>query len=215
MIQALGYLSILETARKEMDGTANIQIFKGQSRSCTRWCLLFKDCCNCGGWGVSLGLSACDEDSKKSAQLRNEGKCVQIGAYCAEKEPILKTCIRRKTVFCCFGNKFAKLLQEQGKRQLGQDFGSPEQPNCRGFTAEELIRIDFSKLDLAEISRDIAENFKPADVRKHFAKGDELQKIREAMGSLPITGKMQSAESHEGAYLNENMKHLTQSAGIK
>jgi conjugal transfer mating pair stabilization protein TraN len=177
--------------------------------------VLFKDCCNSGGWGVSLGLSSCDEDSKKLAQLRNEGKCVQIGTYCAEKEPILKTCIRKKTVFCCFGSKFAKLLQEQGKRQLGQNFGSPEQPNCRGFTAEELSRIDFSKLDLTEISRDVMEKFKPVDTKKHFAKGDEQQKIRETMNNLPMMEKMQNAGSREGAYLNENMKHLTGSARIK
>jgi hypothetical protein len=211
MVQVLGYLSILEAVRKEMDGSANIQIFKGQPHSCTRWLLSFKDCCNCGGWGVNLGLSSCDEDSRKVAQLRNEGKCIQIGSYCAEKAPLLKTCVRRKTVFCCFGNKFAKLLQEQGKRQLRQDFGSPEHPNCRGFTAEELSHIDFSKLDLAEISQDVMEKFKPMDPKKHFAKGDELQKIRETMKELPL---MNSAK-REGAYLNENMKHLTKSAGIK
>jgi hypothetical protein len=215
MVSALGYLSILEAARKEMDGTTNIQIFKGQSHSCTRWCLSFKDCCNCGGWGVSLGLSRCDENSKKVVQLRNEGKCVQIGTYCAEKEPILKTCIRKKTVFCCFGSKFAKLLQEQGKRQLRKNFGSPEHPNCRGFTAEELSRIDFSQLDLTEISQEVMEKFIPPDAKKHFAKGDELQKIRESMIDLHIMKKMQDAGSREGAYLQENMKHLTESARTK
>jgi conjugal transfer mating pair stabilization protein TraN len=106
-------------------------------------------------------------------------------------------------------------LQEQGKRQLGQNFGSPEQPNCRGFTAEELSHIDFSKLDLTEISRDVMEKFKPVDTKKHFAKGDELQKIRENMNDLPMMKKMQNAGNREGAYLNENMKHLTGSARIK
>jgi hypothetical protein len=161
---------------------------------------------------VDLGLTSCDEESKQLAKLRREGKCIQLGTYCAEKASLLKTCLRKKTVFCCFGNKFAKLLQEQGKRQLGQNFGSPEQPNCRGFSAEELSRIDFSQLDLAEIVSDVMDNFRPPDLRKHFAKGDELQKIRESMKDLP---SMKNAAVREGSYLNENMKHLAGSARVK
>jgi hypothetical protein len=212
MIQALGYLSILEAARKELSGTDNVQVFKGRSYSCTRWCLLFKDCCDCGGWGVNLGLTDCDENSKQVAKLRREGKCVQTGTYCAERT-VLGVCVRRKTVFCCFANKFAKLLQEQGKPQLGQGFGSPECPDCRGFTAEELGRIDFSKLDLTEIVKDVAESFKPSlDPQKHFAKGNELNKIRESMKELPI---LKNGSEREGSYLNENMKHLIGSMKVK
>ena len=37
MIQAMGYLSILEAVRKELDGTENISIFKGSVYSCTRF----------------------------------------------------------------------------------------------------------------------------------------------------------------------------------
>ena len=211
MIEALGYLSILENVRKDLNGTDKIDIFKGVTHSCARWLLSFKDCCVRHGWGMDIGLASCDKDSKELAQQRNEGKCIQVGTYCAEKLPLLGTCVRKKTVFCCFGNKFAKLLQEQGKKQLGQDFGSPESPNCRGFTAEELRKIDFSKLDLTEISQDVMNSFKPQlDPKKHFAKGDELQKIRESMKELPM---LKNATEREGAILNENMKHMTSSTG--
>jgi hypothetical protein len=214
MVEALGYLSILKHVQNELNGTGDIQIFKGRSYSCTRWLLSFKDCCGRGsGWGVDIGLASCDGDSKEVAKLRQKGVCVRIGTYCAERVPVLGTCIRKKTVFCCFGNKFAKLLQEQGKKQLGSGgatgagFGTPESPNCRGFTAEELSRIDFSKLDLSEISKDVMESFKPQlDPQKHFAKGDELQKIRESMKELPM---VRSMEQKEGAFLKENVKHMT------
>jgi hypothetical protein len=53
------------------------------------------------------------------------------------------------------------------------------------------------------------ESFKPADPRKHFAKGEELEKVRESMKDLPMMKKMQNAGSREGAYLQENMKHMT------
>lgn len=201
MIKALGYLSILEEARKELDGTANVSIFKGYQYSCSRFPLSFKDCCGCNGWGVSLGLSGCDQDSKTSAKLREEGKCVQVGTYCAEyvNVGLAKFCLRKKTVFCCFGSRFAKLLQEQGKPQLGLNFGSPEEPNCRGFSSDELSRIDFSKLDLSEITDDVMRKFKPQSVA-HFAQGLELEKIREQMNA-----------THESAYLKENIRHMTSS----
>lgn len=188
MIQAMGYLSILEEARKEMDGTANINIFKGGSYACTRFPLSFKDCCGCGGWGVSMGLSGCDEDSKVVGRLRGEGKCVQVGTYCAEEINVglAKFCLREKTVFCCFGTKFAKLLQEQGKPQLEISFGSPECPDCRGFTPDELSRIDFSKLDLTEITNDVMSRFKPQS-GEHFAQEGELDRIREQMAVAPQT----------------------------
>ncbi|MCR5224745.1 MAG: conjugal transfer protein TraN [Alphaproteobacteria bacterium] len=207
MLQAVGALSILEAARKEMDGTKNIAVFKGGAYSCTRFPLSFKDCCGCNGWGVSIGLTNCDSDSKTVGKLRGEGKCVQIGTYCAEHVNVglAKFCLREKTVFCCFGTKFAKLLQEQGRPQLGMNFGSPQEPNCRGFTPEELSRIDFSKLDLTEITNDIMDQFKPVS-GEHFAKDGELNRIREHMEK-----RKKGQGGTEAQYLQENMKHLTAS----
>lgn len=207
MIEALGYLSILENVRKELKGTNNINIFKGSAQSCTRWILSFKDCCTRQrGWGVDVGFAGCDKDSKELLKQRRDGKCVQVGTYCAEKTA-LGICIRKKTVFCCFGNKFAKLLQEQGKKQLKKGFGTPESPNCAGFTVEELKKVDFSKLDLSEIANDVMESFKPKlDAKKHFAQGNELGKIRDSMKDLPM---MQNISEREGGILRENVKHMT------
>ncbi|GHT93185.1 hypothetical protein FACS1894122_08040 [Alphaproteobacteria bacterium] len=199
----------MEAARKEFDGTKNIQIFKGKPYSCTRFPLSFKDCCGCKGWGEKLGLTSCDRDSKEVGKLRDQGKCIRIGTYCAEKINVglAKFCLREKTVFCCFGSKFAKLLQEQGKAQLRQNFGSPQEPNCRGFSPEELSRIDFSNLDLTEIVEEVMSKFKAPDMAKaskHFASGSELNRIRENMKK-----KVGNTSQREGAYLQENMKHLT------
>ena len=213
MVEALSYLGMLENIRKELNGTSNIDVFKGRSQSCTRWLLSFKDCCGRGGWGVDFGITSCDKDSKELAKIRLKGQCIKIGTYCAEKLPLLRTCVRKKTVFCCFGNKFAKLLQEQGKKQLGLNFGTPEAPNCRGFTAEELTKIDFSKIDMTEIAKDVMDSFKPQldqkGLEKHYAKGDELKRIRENMKELSM---MREQSQREGGFLNENMKHMTGSS---
>ena len=213
MLQALGYLSILEAARKEMNGTGVIQIFKGGAYACTKFPLSFKDCCGCKGWGVSIGLSGCDESSKVVGKLREEGKCIQIGTYCAEhvRVAFAKFCLRKKTVFCCFGTKFAKLLQEQGKQQLNINFGSPQEPNCRGFTPEELSHIDFSTLDLTEITEEVMNKFKPptnSNIGEHFANGGELKRIKEQLEE-----KMQPNVGQD-KHLNANMQNLTNSFKI-
>ena len=207
LIQAMGYLSILEAARKEFDEKEgeNINIFKGTAHSCNVNLINIKDCCKCSGWGINLGITGCDESDRVLGILRSEGKCVRVGDFCAEKIPIVGTCIRKKHVFCCFGSKFAKLLQEQGKPQLGLNFGSPKEPNCRGFTPDELSRIDFSKLDLTEITNDIMDKFKPVS-GEHFAKDGELNRIREHMEK-----QKKEQGGTEAQYLQENMKHLTAS----
>ncbi|MBO4405847.1 MAG: conjugal transfer protein TraN [Alphaproteobacteria bacterium] len=222
MAQAMGYLSILEAARKDMkeiNNGQNVEIFKGNPKGCVRHCFGISDCCTCGsakdekgkGWGVSLGLTKCSPEEKELAQLRGEKKCVLVGTYCVERESITKTCIRKKTVFCCFGSKFAKLLQEQGKPQLGQNFGSPEHPNCRGFTADELSRIDFSKLDLSEIVDDVMDKFKKPP-EEHFAKGMELEHIREQVKKqVKEQLKDNTGAERESVYLKENLKHMTSS----
>ena len=218
MVEALGYLAILEEARKDMDGTKNIQVFKGNERSCSKVKFVglgIKDCCGNGrGLGVSLGLTECDESSRALSKLRAEGKCVYVGTHCAEmlRLVLLKTCIRRKSVFCCFGSKFAKLLQEQGRPQLGKSFGSSECPDCSGLTPEELSNIDFSKLDLSEIAKDVMDKFKPQN-GDHFAKDKELERIQEQMkAKISDVPEIKKSVGVETRYLQENMKHLAESS---
>ena len=66
--------------------------------------------------------------------------------------------------------------------------------------AEELSKIDFSKLDLTEITDDVTEKFKPQSTA-HFAKDGELERIRENMRK----------KSSEALHLQENVKHMTAS----
>jgi hypothetical protein len=76
-----------------------------------------------------------------------------VGTYCAEK--LLGVCIRKKTGFCCYGTKMARLIQQQGRAQLGLNFGSPECPECTGLSPEQLSQLDFSKINFSEIFEDI------------------------------------------------------------
>ena len=56
---------------------------------------------------------------------------------------------------CCFASKLARIINEQGRPQLGIGWGSPEAPDCRGLSPEEFQSIDFSQIDLSEYIDDM------------------------------------------------------------
>jgi hypothetical protein len=163
LLSVMSQLSVLKEAQNDLRNFASI--FKGQDRRCTRNCLDFRDCCGSGkGWGVSLKLASCDAEEKELRVLRDKNRCVMVGTYCAEK--LLGQCIRKKTSFCCYSNKLAKIIQEQGRGQLGVGFGSPKNPQCQGLSADQLSRLDFSKINFSEVFQDIAAQTKVPNVQK-------------------------------------------------
>ncbi len=165
MAEALSKLMIFREIQKDMD-VKGPTVFKGTKYGCNRNCVNFKDCCGSGnGWGVSLGLAGCSEKEKALAQLRQDKKCVYVGTYCAEEAPIIG-CIRKKSNFCCFGTRLARLIHEQGRPQLKMGFGNAEHPQCRGFTVEELTKLNFDKIDLSELLSDLYSKFKTPNLSK-------------------------------------------------
>ncbi|GAO98996.1 conjugal transfer mating pair stabilization protein TraN [Caedimonas varicaedens] len=164
MAEALSKLMLFREIQKDMD-LKTPSIFKGTEYGCNRNCVDFKDCCGTGkGWGVSMGVAGCSEKEKALGQLRQDKKCVFVGTYCAEK--VLGVCVRRKSNFCCFGTKLARLIHEQGRPQLKMTFGDAEHPQCRGFTVEELTKLNFEKIDLSELLSELTGKFKAPNMTK-------------------------------------------------
>ena len=95
----------------------------------------------------------CSQPEILTAMKRKANLCHYIGSYCDKK--ILGVCVKKIEVQCCYVSKLAKIVSIGGKAQLGRDFGSAKNPNCEGFTAQELEAIDFSKLDMSEFYADI------------------------------------------------------------
>jgi len=180
MMSTLAQLSLL----KEMQGQMREGfLFKGEANRCSKCIVNFKDCCGSGkGWGKSIGLTDCSADERLLREKRNAGLCHYVGTYCAEKIPIIGTCIKKKSTYCCFGSKLLKAFHEQGRPQLGLGWGSAEAPMCRGFTVEEIQRIDFSKLDLREVFEDLIKNFKPGKMEGIGKKiGERLEVIKQGL----------------------------------
>ena len=143
MMSTLAQLALL----KELQGQfAMGGLFKGEDNRCSKQPLSFKDCCGSGkGWGNDLGLSSCSSKEKLLNQRRKKGLCHYVGTYCAKK--VLGQCIKKQSTYCCWGSKLLKVFHEQGRPQIGMGWGSPKKPLCRGFSIEEIQRIDFSKLE--------------------------------------------------------------------
>ncbi len=133
-----------------------IYIFNGQDRRCRPPGIqtMFTDCCKkekMSLLGISLG--SCKSQEIYLSKLRQwgklDGQCHYVGSYCAEKWPLIG-CVQKKKTYCCFSSPLSRIIQEQGRPQLGIGWGSPESPNCRGFTIEEFQKLDFSKIDFSE-----------------------------------------------------------------
>ena len=166
MLDSISKLQILKEMQGDRTGEP-LAVFKGQDRRCSKSTLSFSDCCGLsGGWGESMKMTSCSSEEKDLSQRRVKGLCRLVGTYCAEKEKVTGACLRKKTSYCCFSSKLARLFQEQGRAQLSLGWGDAEHPRCSGLSVEELQRVDFSKIDSREIFSEIASRYKPSNQAK-------------------------------------------------
>ena len=197
MLDVVSRLSVLKAVQDDIrlqnNSDNNFKIFTGTPYTCSRNCVNFKDCCGgMKGWGVSLHLAGCKPEEKQLAEMRQKNLCHQVGnTYCTKRA--LGKCLKKKTSFCCFGTKFAKLLQEQGRPQLGLDWGTKECPNCRALTIAELSKLDLSKMDFRELFDDVMKKYKQPDLnnlrevtKKQIA--ENMKRIAEGLKPKAKTG---------------------------
>ncbi len=149
---AISILSALDQGIKTMD--PDISIYSGDAMACSEIPVGFKNCCADRGWGLDLGLASCNKEERQLGQAKGKGLAVYVGRFCAER--IWGVCIRYKRGHCVFDNTQAFLVQSQARNtQLGLGFGTAEEPVCTGFTPEQLMRIDFEKIDFSPLFAEI------------------------------------------------------------
>lgn len=154
--QAMAYLSALNQAGKDKDyDSNNIKIFSGQNHACDKQALGYSNCCLDSGWGQDVGIGNCSESEKRLVELQKKQLCHYVGSYCSEKKPLIG-CIKTTHSSCCFNSKISRIISEQGRVQLGISWNTPENPDCRGFTSQELQKLRFDQMDLSEIIDDLA-----------------------------------------------------------
>ncbi|QIR16326.1 conjugal transfer protein TraN [Shewanella aestuarii] len=89
-------------------------------------------------------LTQCDEEEQDMGVKIAQKQCFKVGkSYCAED--ILGICYLKRQDWCCYSSMLARIIGDQGSKQLGKDMNS-----CPGFTIDEFSRVDFDRLDLSE-----------------------------------------------------------------
>lgn len=115
-----------------------------------------------GPWTVAMlaiqlsGILDCEEAEKVLAMKRDARLCRGIGSFCSKKIGLIKVCVEKTETYCCFNSRLARILNEQGRAQIGKGWGSAESPDCGGFSLAQLQSLDFSRMDLAEFYAEIA-----------------------------------------------------------
>ncbi|MEO1065430.1 MAG: conjugal transfer mating pair stabilization protein TraN [Actinomycetota bacterium] len=89
----------------------------------------------------------CEEAEFELGVNRELKQCRYNGAYCNTE---LFGCFDKRESYCCFGSPLSRILQEQARPQLGLDWGTAKDPECRALSMTELGAIDWDRVDLDE-----------------------------------------------------------------
>jgi len=139
-----------------------VSIFSGTLEHCNNQAVLgFNNCCAAAGgagWGKGL-LKTCKPSGLTLVQGRSGGRNHSLGTDCGTK--VLGVCTRIREWACVFPSKLARIIQEQGRPQIGLAWGSASTGDCRGFTPAELQQLDFGIMDLSEFIADITAQMTP------------------------------------------------------
>ncbi|MGX2956900.1 conjugal transfer protein TraN [Ursidibacter arcticus] len=152
---AVSQLASLAQAGKDVSlDNQNLRAFTGRPMACRKSGFGFSDCCKDSGWGHKAGLAKCNSEENVLGKAKEKKVVIYVGTYCDKK--VLKKCVRKKSSYCVFDNKLARIVQYQGRSgQLGIGFGGAKHPDCRGITVEELQRINFNAMDYSDFYEDL------------------------------------------------------------
>lgn len=140
---AIAQLQARKDAGKDFD-TATLKIFVGADRRCDRKAFGIDDCCDSRAY-----ITHCADADKTLREQRDQGRCHEVGTYCSNSS-FLGLCRTHTTSFCCFSSLLARVVQEQGRLQLGHGWGNADDPACAGMSPEEFAGLDWSRMDLSE-----------------------------------------------------------------
>lgn len=98
-------------------------------------------------------LLSCTQDEQILAMKKGQRLCHKVGTYCSQK--VLGSCVNKKESYCCFPSRLGRIINQQGRPQVGKSWGTPKNPDCSGFTPEQLQNLRLDQMNLSEFINEI------------------------------------------------------------
>lgn len=95
-------------------------------------------------------LLACTEDEQKLAMHKGAKLSAEVGSHCSATVPIFGGCIEDTYDYCSFNSVLAKIINIQGKPQLGLPI-----TDCAGISATDLSHLNFTTMDFSEFTGEV------------------------------------------------------------
>lgn len=152
---SVSQLAALSQAGKEATAPTSHQVraFTGKAMFCRKHGFGYQDCCKDSGWRDNK----CNTEENELGEAKQKKLVIYTGTYCDKR--IFRKCVRRKSSYCVFDNKLARIVQQEGRLgQLNIGFGRAQNPDCRGLTVEELQRLKFNEMNYADFFEDVDKN---------------------------------------------------------
>lgn len=178
LAKALVAMNAMNDAKSQFDAQA-LTIFAGAATGCHKPLFGLVNCCAGKVSGLLSGASAalafagllsgnytfllgmvtqflvlflCSKEEMLLDVKDRLGLCHYVGEYCSSH--FLFVCATERKTYCCYQSKLARVIQEQGRAQLGLNFGTAKNANCSGFTVDQFSKLDLSKMDFTEVFAD-------------------------------------------------------------
>jgi conjugal transfer mating pair stabilization protein TraN len=97
-----------------------------------------------------MSLTQCTKEENVFQMHKGANLTVKVGDECAHR--ILGACVERREINCSFNSVLAKIVNIQGKTQLGLDIR-----NCEGLTTDQVTQIDFTRIDFTKFTGQLTE----------------------------------------------------------
>jgi conjugal transfer mating pair stabilization protein TraN len=102
---------------------------------------------------IVISMMSCDQNEGMLAMKKGASLCLEIGSWCSSCIRIFGKCIsctEHTHSHCCFNSRLARMINEQGRAQIGKGWGDAQNPDCSGFTVAQLQSLNFAAMDLSE-----------------------------------------------------------------
>ncbi len=174
-------IQVMNELKSDFDPN-NVRVFAGENLKCTKKLFGLSNCCT--GKGVPLLTPwLCNAEDRAVDEKDDAGLCHNVGTYCSNK--ILGVCTTKKQSYCCFGSKLVRILQEQGRAQLGKTWGEPKEPDCEGFLIEEFQSLNLSVMDFSEVYAEFVDAAKiPSEIEMSLQIQEKIGDYYELHGGI-------------------------------